>query len=150
MTTISHPNIDRLAAVTRHQFLRSTSLGLAAAGLDSLLNEPSRADHSLADPFSPQRSHYPAKVRNVILLSMSGGPSHLDLFDYKPELVRRSGEECPPSLMEGKPFAFTGSTARLLGTPQRFRQFGESGAWMSAAVPHLSSIADELTFIKSL
>jgi hypothetical protein len=152
MTQSNPSHVDRLKAMTRQQFLRNTTLGLGAAGFVSLLNENNfvRADHSSSDPFAPQSSHFPAKVKNVILLSMSGGPSHLDLFDYKPELVRRSGEECPPSLMAGKPFAFTGSTARLLGTPQRFRQFGNSGAWMSAAVPHLSSITDELTFIKSL
>lgn len=150
MTTSFHPYLDRLAGITRQQFVRSTSLGLGAAALNSLLNSSATADQTLVDPFAPRRSHFPARVKNVILLSMSGGPSHLDLFDYKPELLRRNGEECPQSLMEGKPFAFTGSTARLLGTPQRFQQFGESGAWMSAAIPHLSTIADELTFIKSL
>ncbi|MBL8820472.1 MAG: DUF1501 domain-containing protein [Planctomyces sp.] len=150
MKNLNQSSSDHLTALTRSQFLNRASLGLGAAGLASLLNEPARGEHSLSEPFAPRSPHLPARVRNIILLSMSGGPSHLDLFDYKPELVRRSGEECPASLMEGKPFAFTGSTARLLGTPQRFRQCGDSGAWMSAAVPHLSTIADELTFVKSL
>jgi hypothetical protein len=136
--------------MTRQQFLHGSAATLGTAGLFSLLNESANADHNPADPFAPQKPHHDAKVKNIILLSMSGGPSHLDLFDFKPQLVRRNGEECPASLMSGKPFAFTGSTARLLGTPQRFRQHGESGAWMSAALPHLSTVADELTFIKSL
>lgn len=120
MTTSFHPYLDRLAGITRQQFVRSTSLGLGAAALNSLLNSSATADQTLVDPFAPRRSHFPARVKNVILLSMSGGPSHLDLFDYKPELLRRNGEECPQSLMEGKPFAFTGSTARYWGRHSDF------------------------------
>ncbi len=72
---------------------------------------------------------------------MSGGPPHLDLFDFKPELVKRNGQDCPKSLTEGKPFAFTGGTPKLLGTPQKFAQHGQSGAWLSAAVPRVAELA---------
>ena len=150
MTHYPRKVVDRLAANTRRQFLQNASMGLGVAGLAMLSAESNGEERTLADPFLPRSPHFTARAKNVILLSMSGGPSHLDLFDYKPELIRRSGEECPASLMTGKPFAFTGATARLLGSPQPFHQFGESGAWMSAAVPHLSSLADELTFIKSV
>ena len=71
------------------------------------------------DPFLPKPTHFPARAKNVIYLSMSGGPPHLDLFDYKPELVRRDGEDCPESLTKGKQFAFTSGTPKLLGTRAR-------------------------------
>ncbi len=158
--------LDELARQTRRHFLRDGSLGLGAAALSLLLGEraPAAADPRQADsfardpfapdpfapdPFTPRPSHYPAKVKNVILLSMSGGPPHLDLFDYKPELVRRSGQDCPESLTSGKPFAFTSGTPKLLGTPQEFHRHGQSGAWLSGALPKLARNADDLTFIKS-
>ncbi|MEX2114071.1 MAG: DUF1501 domain-containing protein [Pirellulales bacterium] len=141
---------ELLARQTRRHFLQSGSLGLGALTLASLLSRDTPALGATATPFAARSPHFSAKVKNVILLSMSGGPSHLDLFDYKPELVKRDGEDCPPSLMEGKPFAFTGSSAKLLGTPQVFAQHGQSGAWLSAALPQLAQVADELTFIKSL
>ena len=108
--------------------------GLALArllGSDSLAHAASAVD----DPFAPRPPHFAAKVKNVIFLSMSGGPPHLDLFDHKPELVRRDGQDCPASLTAGKPFAFTGGTPKLQGSPQSFRQHGQSGAWVSARCP---------------
>src|ERR1035438_8975743 len=137
---------DLVAQQTRRHFLRDGSLGLGGIALGSLLASPVRAE----DPFAPRSPHFPARVKNVIFLSMSGGPPHLDLFDYKPELVRRSGQDCPASLTEGKPFAFTGGTPKLLGTPQKFARHGQSGAWISAALPRVAELADELTFIKSI
>ncbi len=137
---------DLLARQTRRHFLRDGSLGLGGLALGSLLAGAGRAE----DPFAPKAAHFPARVKNVIFLSMSGGPPHLDLFDFKPELVRRSGQDCPASLTEGKPFAFTGGTPKLLGTPQRFARHGQSGAWISAAMPRVAELADDLTFIKSI
>ena len=138
---------DILTDRTRRHFLRDGSLGLGGLALGSLLGAgTARAD----DPFAPGPPHFPAKVKNVIFLSMSGGPPHLDLFDYKPELVKRNGQDCPKSLTEGKPFAFTGGTPKLLGTPQKFARRGQSGAWVSAALPKLADMADHLTLIKSV
>ncbi len=81
---------------------------------------------------------------------MAGSPPHLDLFDYKPELVKHSGEPCPDEYLAGRQFAFTSGVPRLLGTPRKFRQYGESGAWFSDAVPRLASLADELAIVKSV
>ena len=143
--------VDELARITRRHFLGSGSLGLGGLALGSLMSGGSLMASPAADePFAPHLSQFPAKVKNVIFLSMSGGPSQLDLFDYKPELLRRNGEDCPASLTEGKPFAFTSGTPKLLGTPQPFQQYGESGSWVSAALPRLAAMADDLTFIKSL
>ncbi len=141
--------LDVLARQTRRHFLKQGSLGLGGIALATLLGDATPAAAAASEPFAPRPPHFPAKVKNVIFLSMSGGPPHLDLFDYKPELVRRDGQDCPASLIEGKPFAFTGGTPKLQGTPQKFQQHGQCGAWLSAALPRLAEIADELTFVKS-
>jgi hypothetical protein len=131
---------------TRRHFLGSASLGLGALALGELAGaEQTRRD----DPLAVRPPHFAGKAKNIILLHMSGAPPHLDMFDYKPELVKRTGQNCPDSLLKGKRFAFTSGVPKLLGTPQKFAQFGKSGAWLSAALPELSKIADDLTFIKS-
>ncbi len=81
---------------------------------------------------------------------MTGSPPNLDLYDYKPELVRRNGEACPESFLKGKEFAFTSGTPTLLGTPQKFQQVGSGGTWMSAAIPHLHGVADEMCLVHSM
>jgi hypothetical protein len=81
---------------------------------------------------------------------MAGAPSQLELFDYKPDLARLDGKECPPSLLEGKRFAFIRGVPKMLGPQGAFRQRGDSGAWISNYLPHLSTVADELTFLKAV
>ena len=71
----------------------------------------------------------------MIYLHMAGSPPHLDLFDYKPELVKRNGQPCPDEFVRGKRFAFTSGTPKLLGTPRRFAQHGQNGVWLSDAIP---------------
>src|SRR5436305_170190 len=93
-----------LAHQTRRHFLCTGSLGLGGLALSMLLRDESRGAAPADDPFGPRQPHFPAKIKNVIFLSMSGGPSHLDLFDYKPELVRRMGQDCPESLTRGNAF----------------------------------------------
>jgi hypothetical protein len=147
---MDRPTIDLLAHRTRRHFLRDGSLGLGGLALSMLLGDKATAGVPAANPFAPRPPHYPAKVKNVIFLSMSGGPPHLDLFDYKPELVKRTGQLCPESLVAGKSFAFTAGVPKLLGTPQKFKQYGKNGAWLSAALPRLAEIVDDLTFVRSL
>jgi Protein of unknown function (DUF1501) len=136
--------------VTRRHFLRSGSLGLGGLALANLLGEAQATPEARPDPLTPRKPHFPAKVKNVIFLHLSGAPPHLDLFDYKPELVKRTDQPCPDSMMKGIQFAFTGNSARLLGTPHKFAQHGKGGAWVSEVLPGIASIADELTFIKSM
>ena len=81
---------------------------------------------------------------------MSGSPPHLDLFDYKPELVKRTGQDVPESFIKGKRFAFTSGVPKLLGTPRKFKQHGKAGTWMSDAIPNLHAHADDITVIKSM
>ncbi|MCA9104061.1 MAG: DUF1501 domain-containing protein [Pirellulaceae bacterium] len=146
----AHP----LGDVTRRQFLGGGSLGLGAAAMAMMsgLGSSARADIELDDkqPLAERPPHYPGKVKQVIFLHMAGSPPHLDLFDYKPQLVERNGQDCPDEFYEGKQFAFTSARPTLLGTPHQFKQHGESGAWMSDALPRLSELADDLCFIKSM
>jgi Protein of unknown function (DUF1501) len=139
---------ERALTITRRHFLRDCQVGLGGLALSLLMND--RAQAEPADALAPRPPHYTPKVKNVIYLHMAGSPPHLDLFDYKPELVRRNGQDCPAAFLRGRRFAFTSGTPKLLGTPQPFTRHGRSGAWASAAVPHIAGVADDLTFIKSL
>ena len=95
-------------------------------------------------------SHFAGKAKRVIYLHLTGSPPHLDLWDYKPELVKRDGQDCPDAFLKGKRFAFTSGTPKLLGTRRKFSQHGKNGMWMSDAIPHLHSVADELCVINSM
>ena len=134
--------------ITRRHFLHDCQVGLGSLALALLDGKTSRADQ--VNPLAPKSPHFRAKAKKVIYLHMAGSPPHLDLFDYKPELVRRNGQNCPDEFLRGRRFAFTSGVPKLLGTPQRFAQHGQSGAWVSEALPQLAGLADNLTFIKSL
>ena len=86
----------------------------------------------------------------MIFLHMAGAPSQLELFDYKPELMKMDGQDCPPSLLDGKQFAFIRGVPKMLGPQATFSQRGQSGAWISDHLPHFSTIADEVTFLKAV
>src|SRR6516165_1775354 len=146
-------NFDKqlLLTRTRRHFLRDCSIGLGGLAFALLEGtKASAAERTEVNPMAPRRPHFPGRAKSVIYLHMAGSPPHLDMFDYKPELVRRNGQDCPAEFLRGRRFAFTSGTPKLLGTPQPFAQHGHSGAWVSAALPRLASIADELTFVKSL
>ncbi|MFO0849625.1 MAG: DUF1501 domain-containing protein [Gemmataceae bacterium] len=127
---------------TRRQFLASGTLG--AVALSALAGE------SAPDPLAPKPPHFPAKAKRVIYLHMSGAPPHLDLFDYKPELVKRTGQNCPDSYLKGRRFAFTSGVPKLLGTPRQFGRHGKGGVPMSDAFQHLPKVADDICLIKSM
>ena len=134
---------------TRRHFFRDCQMGVGAMALSTMLAQESSASTSPA-PLAPRETHFEPKAKSVIFLHMAGSPPNLDLFDYKPELVKRTGEECPDEFLAGRKFAFTSGTPKLLGTPRTFRQHGESGTWLSDALPQLSNWTDELAFIHSM
>jgi hypothetical protein len=142
-----NPLFDQKQLQTRRHFLKTGSMGVGAIALAAM---EGRAELPAADPLAPRPSHFAPKAKRVIYLHMAGSPPHLDLFDYRPELVRRNGQNCPDEFLRGRRFAFTSGVPKLLGTPQPFAQRGKSGQWMSGAVPHLHTVADELCFIKSM
>ncbi len=94
---------------------------------------------------------FPAKAKNVIYLFMAGGPSQLELFDYKPKLIEYNGQPVPESLVAGKRFAFMDSShgTKLLGTRREFKQHGKSGTWVSDLFPHTAKIVDDISVVKS-
>jgi len=144
-------NLEQLQAITRRHFLGKTAHGLGAIALASLLKHSlPAAVTSPSNPLAPRLPHFAGKARRVIYLHLTGSPPHLDLFDYKPELVKRDGQDCPDAFLKGKRFAFTSGTPKLLGTRRTFAQYGKGGVWMSDAIPHLHSVADELCVIRSM
>ncbi len=143
-----NPILETIQAATRRHFLKQTFAGIGGLALGSLMNS-GRAS-SVADPLAPKEPHFPAKAKRVIYLHLTGSPPNLDMYDYKPELVKRDGQECPAEFLEGKRFAFTSGTPKLLGTRRSFKQYGENGLWMSDAIPHLQGVADELCMIHSM
>ena len=129
-------------------------MGLGAATLASLLQPVSLFGKS-SNPFqdTPGSPHFAPKAKRVIYLFQSGGPSQMELFDYKPRLEKMHGEELPASIRQGQ--RLTGMTSGqtsfpLAGSAFEFAQHGQSGAWVSELMPHTAKIADELCFIKSM
>jgi hypothetical protein len=143
-----------LQQVTRRHFFSQCGVGLGAIGLASLMaDQGALANDSLDDndPLRSKHSHFPPRAKRVIFLFMAGGPSQLEMFDYKPKLQEYNGQPIPASLIEGKRFAFMDSSHRieLLGGRQAFAQYGQCGAWVSDLLPHTAQIVDQLTFVKT-
>jgi len=129
---------------SRRDFLARTGSGLGALALAGLMNESSEADSAL-NPLAPHPSHFPSKAKSVIWLFMNGGPSHVDTWDYKPDLQKQSGKE-----LEGfdkNTGFFTDQVGPLMGSPFKFAQHGQSGAWVSDIFPEMSKHVDEMAFL---
>src|SRR5690606_33558964 len=112
--------------LARRWFLRDCGVGLGSIGLAHLLGAESQAA-SATGPLTPRAPHHPPRAKNVIYLFMAGGPSHLELFDEKPELVKWDGQLPPPSLLEGYRAAFINPNSKLLGPKFKFARHGKSG-----------------------
>ncbi len=146
-----NPSLQNIQHVTRRHFLNNAGqISLGALAMESFLGRDAVAAPGATDPLAPRMPHYGAKVKRVVYLHMSGGPPHLDLFDYKPELVRLNGQDAPESFIKGKRFAFTTGVPKLMGTPRTFKQYGKSGIWLSDAVPNFQGIADDVCVVKSM
>ncbi|HEY2840727.1 MAG TPA: DUF1501 domain-containing protein [Pirellulales bacterium] len=112
--------------------------------------EPASGGAGIDDPLAVRASHFPAKAKRVIFLFMAGAPSHLELFDYKPQLAKFDGTLPPPELLKGYRAAFINPNSKLLGPKFKFAKHGQSGAELSELLPHLAGIADDVTIVKSL
>ena len=147
-----HPRLEALRHVTRRHFLKSSQLSLGSIALASMLAKETRAGDlsSQNGALTPRAPHFRARAKRVIYLHLTGSPPHLDLYDYKPALVKLTGKPCPQSHLEGKRFAFTSGTPKLLGTPRNFTRHGEGGIWLSDALPNLQKVADKLCVIRSM
>jgi len=130
------------ARISRRDMLRQSSAGFGSLALAALLGGKSQAGQA---PFEPQ-PHFTPKAKRVIFLFMHGGPSHMDTFDYKPQLQKDSGKPLPFD----KPKIFSAQTGNLLGSPWKFKRHGESGAWVSELFPHVAGCVDDLCIINSM
>jgi hypothetical protein len=147
-----HPLLQRQLMITRRQFFGGTGAGLGTAALATLLGKDLHADTREPNGL-PGVPHFAPKAKRVIYLMQGGAPSHVDLFDYKPELTKRRGEELPASVQMGQ--RLTTMTAGQKTKPvlpgiTGFKQYGQGGAWVCDFLPHTGSIADEACFIKSM
>ena len=145
-----NPLLEKIQLNTRRHFLKHCGMGLGAGALAQLLTPEAFALKAPRNPLLPRDPHYSPKAKRVIYVHLTGSPPHLDLWDYKPELVKRTDQDCPDEFVKGKMFAFTSGTPKLMGTPRTFGQYGKSGMWMSDAIPHFHEHADDLCVIKSM
>jgi hypothetical protein len=141
-------------AHTRRQFLKHCQVGLGSIALAGLLGREGRGANvsqvSSANPMLPKPPMFAPKAKRVIYLHMSGAPPQQELFDYKPKLVEQHMKPCPDELLKNQRFAFIKGHPKLLGTPYKFQQYGQSGAWISELLPNFSKHADRVAFIKSM
>jgi hypothetical protein len=147
------PILEKLQLATRRHFLRHSTAGLGGIALNALLAEElgaANASSLVENPLAARKPQFPAKAKRVIYLHMTGSPPNLDMFDYKPELVKRDDQDCPDQFLEGREFAFTSGVPKLMGSPRKWGQYGKSGMWMSDAVPHFHEIADDICMVHSM
>lgn len=140
-----HFFVPPMAYSSRRTFLRQAGMGAGAIGLGALLGESAIAAES--DPLTPRKPHFAAKAKSVIWLFMNGGPSHVDTWDYKPELAKRDGQALPG--FDKNTGFFTEQVGPLMKSPWEFRQHGNSGTWVSGLFPHLAKHVDKMAFLHS-
>jgi hypothetical protein len=136
-------------AVSRRWFLKDCAVGLGALALHALTGEGAAAP-AVIDPLAPRFPHFPPRAKRVIYLFMAGAPSHLDLFDYKPQLAKFNGTLPPPELLQGYRAAFINPNSTLLGPKFKFAKHGRCGAELSELLPHLAEVVDDVAIVKSM
>ena len=140
--------------ITRRHFFSRSATGLGCMALSSLMLGEGASAASLASrDYGPLGPHFPAKAKRIIYLFQAGGPAQQELFDYKPLLNEKNGEQLPESVRGGQ--RLTGMTSHqsslpLAGSQFKFARHGQSGAWVSELLPHTANIVDELCIIKSM
>jgi hypothetical protein len=135
--------------IARRWFLEKCGVGLGSIALGHLLREEGYAV-TTNDPLAPKQPQFPAKAKRVIYLFMAGGPSHLELFDNKPQLAKFDGTLPPPELIEGYRAAFINPSSKLLGPKFAFSKHGRCGAELSELLPHLGEVIDDIAIVKSM
>lgn len=141
---------SKVQSVTRRHFLQECTTGLGAMALAGLFGCHAKSFQDVASNTDFRIPNYIPKAKRVIYLHMAGSPSQLELFDYKPELMKLHGQDCPDSFLEGKRFAFIQGVPKMLGPVYNFRQYGQSGAYISEMLPHFTKVADDVCFLKAM
>ena len=158
---VREANAKAMQMNTRRHFLKESAMGLGALAFGALLPgclSPTRGGgeevpgiaFDPANPLAPKLPMFPGKAKSVIYLHMAGAPSQLELFDFKPDLMKLNGQNCPDSLLKGKRFAFIRGVPKMLGPQANFARRGDSGAWVSDYLPHFATVADEVSFLKAM
>ena len=144
--------------LVRRWFFKECGLGLGGMALASMLGSSGVATKAAApagglgarNPLAPRDAHYAPRAKRVIYLFQAGAPSHLELFDYKPELAKRNGQLPPPSLLKDYRAAFINVNSALLGPKYSFARHGQSGAELSELLPYTAQVADDICIVKSM
>ncbi len=150
-----NPFLENQLSMTRRQFFGRSATGIGVAALASLLGRDLLAGETKPKRFGglPNLPHFAPKAKRAIYLFMNGGPTHVDMFDWKPKLQEMHGKPVPDEYLGGKRFStMTGdpSGKQLLAPLENFKQYGKSGAWVSDLMPHTAKIVDDVCFIKSM
>jgi hypothetical protein len=140
---------------TRRHFFKDCALGVGKIALASLLGGGRLAAQDrpqIASPLAPRRPHFAPKAKSVIFMFMAGGPSQLELFDYKPRLLELDGQPIPESYLRDRRFAFMSSftNPKLLAGRRRFHRYGQAGTYVSELMPHIGSMADDIAVVRSI
>ena len=145
---MSFPDLfaERRRFLTRRWFFRDCGVGLGAVALNGLLAEANPGAHT---PGSPG-PHFAPKAKRVIYLFMAGAPSHLELFDHKPQLAKFNGTLPPPELLKGYRAAFINPNSKLLGPKFKFHTVGKNGTELGELLPHLAEVVDDVAIVKSM
>ena len=137
--------------ITRRWFFKDCGVGLATASLAALLaNDRASAATSAANPLAARQPQFAPKAKHVIYLFMAGAPSHLELFDNKPELAKWDGKLPPAELIKNYRAAFINPNSTLLGPKFKFAKHGDCGAELSELLPHLAGVVDDIAIVKSM
>src|SRR5579883_2183731 len=138
--------------VTRRWFFQQCGVGLGVMALGHLLSRAGYAATAkpATGPLTPRQPHYRPRAKRVIFLFMAGAPSHLELFDYTPQLARFDGKLPPADLIKGYRAAFINPNSKLLGPKFKFARHGRCGAELSEILPRLAEVVDDIAIVKSM
>jgi hypothetical protein len=147
MNLTQHLSEEQRRFLTRRWFFRDCGVGLGSIALGSMLQDSARAS---ANPMAPKQPHFPGKAKHVIYLFQAGAPSHLELFDHKPELTKWDGKQPPADLLKGYRAAFINPNSALLGSKYQFKKVGQNGTELGELLPHLGEVVDDIAIVKSM
>ena len=130
--------------ISRRWFFEQCGIGMGSLAFNQLMAA------APVSPLAPKKPHFEPKAKNVIFLFMAGAPSHLEMFDYKPQLAKFDGTLPPADLLKGYRAAFINPNSKLLGPKFKFAKYGQSGAELSELLPNLAKVVDDIAIVKSM
>jgi hypothetical protein len=140
----------RARLLSRRWFLQECGVGLAGIALSSLLARDASARPAAKNPLAVKAPHFQPKAKRVIYMFQAGAPSHLELFDYKPELAKRDGQLPPAELLKDYRAAFIKPNSALLGPKYKFAKHGQAGTEFSELIPNIAGLADDICLVRSM